>query len=128
MQCVNAALALACECASRLEQRGLLVVCGPDITVMKEDFFDCDYTHVFPTSVRRLGQMFHDAGLEVLESGLENALGANAALLRVAGFCGRLAYGLGVLHLLFREKAYVAKTTLYGSCYTIGRIGPVDGR
>ena len=119
------ALALMTQCVARLEDNGLLIVCGPDITVMREDFFDCDYTHAFPTSVRRLSQIFHDGGLEVLEGGLQNALGTNAALLRMAGFLGRLAYRLGVLHLLFREKADVAKTSSYGSCYAIGRKKPV---
>jgi hypothetical protein len=122
MRGTDEALALLCQCVGRLVPGGLLIVCSPDITVMRDDFFDCDYTHLFPTSVRRLEQIFHDAGLTVVASGLQNALGTNSILLRFIGNLMRLAYSLGLLQILFHNKAYIAKTSLYASCYAVGRL------
>ncbi len=115
------ALALIYECRRRLKPDGILVVCCPDITIMKEEFYDCDYTHAFPTSERRLRQMFHDAGLTIVEAGVRNFLFGSKWLLRVQAFFTRLAYSSGAL-LIFGNKAYVAKTTLYGFCYIVGRV------
>jgi SAM-dependent methyltransferase len=122
MRGVDEALALLCQCAERLVPGGLLIVCGPDVTVMKDDFFDCDYTHIFPTSVRRLTQILHDAGLTVVASGLQNALGTCPLLLRTVGACARLAYTSGLFGMLFGDRAYTAKTSLYASCYAVGRL------
>ena len=122
MRGVDEALTLVCQCVERLVPGGLLIVCGPDITVMKDDFFDCDYTHAFPTSARRLRQIFHDAGLTVLASGLQNALGTHPLLLKTVGNCARLAYASGLFGLLFGDRAYTAKTSLYASCYAVGTL------
>ena len=122
MRGVDEALTLLCQCAERLVPGGLLIVSGPDITVMKDEFFDCDYTHAFPTSVRRLTQIFHDAGLRVVASGLQNALGTFRPLLRTIGGCARLAHTLGLFRLLFGDRAYIAKTSLYASCYAVGTL------
>ena len=123
MKGVDEALALIHQCANRLSPKGILIVCCPDITVMKEDFFDCDYTHVFPTSERRLRQIFHDAGLKVVEAGLQNAFSTNSLLLKAMGVGARFAYSSGFFPLVFRNKAFLAKTSLYASCYTVGTLG-----
>jgi hypothetical protein len=126
MRGVDEALALVCQCVERLVPSGLLIVCGPDITVMKQDFFDCDYTHAFPTSARRLRQIFHDAGLTVLASGLQNAFGTQPLMLRAIGNCARFAYASGLFGSLFGEKAYTARTSLYASCYAVGKVDATD--
>ena len=122
MRETDEALALLCQCVERLTPGGLLIVCSPDITVMRDDFFDCDYTHSFPTSARRLEQIFHDAGLTVVDGGLQNALGTNSIFLRPVGNLARIAYSLGLLQIFFRNKAYTAKTSLYASCYAVGKL------
>jgi SAM-dependent methyltransferase len=119
---VEEALGLVRHCAKRLLPGGLLIIVCPDITVMKEDFFDCDYTHCFATSERRLGQLFHDGGFTVVASGLQNAFGTFPFLLRLIGICARFAYDLGIFRILFGEKAYTAKTSMYPSCYSVGRL------
>jgi SAM-dependent methyltransferase len=124
MRGVDEALALICQCTARLLPGGLLIISGPDITVMKEDFFDCDYTHAFPTSVRRLRQLVYDAGLTVIASGLQNAFGTYPLVLRTIASCARFAYAFGIFQMLFRHKAYTAKTSLYPSCYAVGRLDP----
>lgn len=121
MKGVDEALALIHQCVNRLSPKGVLIVCCPDITVMKEDFFDCDYTHVFPTSERRLRQIFHDAGLNVVEAGLQNAFSTNSLLLKIMSTGARLAYSSGFFPLVFRNKAFLAKTSLYASCYIVGQ-------
>jgi SAM-dependent methyltransferase len=126
MRGTDEALALLCQCVRRLAPGGLLIVCSPDITLMRDDFFDCDYTHLFPTSVRRLEHIFHDAGVTVVASGLQNALGTNSVVLKLIGNLARMAYSLGLLQIFFRDKAYTAKTSLYPSCYAVGRLDPAS--
>jgi hypothetical protein len=122
MQSVDAALSLVSQCASRLVPGGVVIVCGPDITVMKDDFFDCDYTHVFPTSGRRLRQLLHDGGFEVVDSGFEHFAGRHPAVVKTMALFARVAYSTGLLSLIFGDKAYNAKTALYAACYAVGSV------
>lgn len=48
---------------SVLAPGGKCVVLVPDITSWKQDFYDCDYTHSYPTSPSRLLQMVDDIGV-----------------------------------------------------------------
>jgi ubiquinone/menaquinone biosynthesis C-methylase UbiE len=45
---------------------GCVALTSPDILWYKNFFWDCDYSHSFPTSARRLHHMFLDQGLEVV--------------------------------------------------------------
>lgn len=44
---------------------GLIVTQTPNYLDMKEFFWDCDYTHATPFTIKRLTQMYADYGLEV---------------------------------------------------------------
>ncbi|MDW8146139.1 MAG: class I SAM-dependent methyltransferase [Roseiflexaceae bacterium] len=43
---------------------GLVVIIAPDYLALREDFWNCDYSHSFVTTRRRLRQMYHDAGAD----------------------------------------------------------------
>src|SRR4030095_3805315 len=45
---------------------GCIVVVSPDLLWVGKYFWDCDYSHNFPTSSRRLSQLFTDQGLEII--------------------------------------------------------------
>lgn len=49
-----------------LRPRGVLFILSPDYLDWKEDFFNCDFSHSNPTTVRRAGQMFQNAGFEIV--------------------------------------------------------------
>lgn len=50
------------ECRRVLKPDGQLITIAPDASRMGKFFWDCDYTHVFPVTGRRLSQLLTDAG------------------------------------------------------------------
>jgi SAM-dependent methyltransferase len=46
---------------------GCLVIVSPDFLWAGKYFWDCDYSHTFPTSARRLHQLLLDQGVEVVK-------------------------------------------------------------
>lgn len=59
------AFAMVSAAKERLEPGGRLVVIGPDVLSWRGEFWNCDWTHGFPTSLRRVEQLFGEAGLRV---------------------------------------------------------------
>jgi SAM-dependent methyltransferase len=47
-----------------LRPGGVFFILSPDYTDWEEDFFNCDFSHSNPTTVRRVVQMFRNAGFE----------------------------------------------------------------
>ncbi len=45
---------------------GYVLIVSPDVLWQREEFWDCDYSHNFATSARRLSQLFVDQGLKVV--------------------------------------------------------------
>jgi hypothetical protein len=64
---VEAATVVA-QIFERLAPGGALVVACPDYSRWGAHFFDCDYTHSYPLTRRRLSQLLRDQGFEVVES------------------------------------------------------------
>jgi SAM-dependent methyltransferase len=52
--------------ADRLRPGGCLVVISPDIASWKWNFWDVDWSHGYPTSLRRVRELLEDAGLEII--------------------------------------------------------------
>lgn len=57
---------LLAELARIVRIDGCIVIVAPDVLWAGRYFWDCDYTHNFATSSRRLSQMFVDQALEVV--------------------------------------------------------------
>ncbi|MDZ4719453.1 MAG: methyltransferase domain-containing protein [Roseiflexaceae bacterium] len=60
------ALALLHEMGRATKAGGLVVLVAPDYLELREDFWNCDYSHSFVTTRRRLRQIMRDAGLSVI--------------------------------------------------------------
>ena len=58
------------EASRALKPGGKFILIAPDYLRMKGYFWDCDYTHTFPISERRLAQLARDSGLKVANSKL----------------------------------------------------------
>lgn len=103
---------------------GLIVVTAPDLLWYGGYFYDCDYSHNFPTSARRLHQMFLDQGLEVvcLDYVFNHLTGWRGAL---AGHGARLIpYALpGALPTskLYNDRVYKSRLTFARGVFIIGR-------
>jgi SAM-dependent methyltransferase len=59
------ATALLNEFVRVVRPGGCVALTSPDILWYRNYFWDCDYSHGFPTSSRRLLQMFLDVGMQV---------------------------------------------------------------
>lgn len=50
-----------------LKPGGLLFILSPDLMDWREDFYNCDFSHSNPTTVRRALEMFQNEGLRAVE-------------------------------------------------------------
>ena len=66
MTSAPSAAALVSDICERLAPGGTLVVACPDYSRWGGYFYDCDYTHAYPVTRRRLAQLFRDQGMEVV--------------------------------------------------------------
>lgn len=107
------ALAFAAELGRVVTPGGLVALVAPDYLALGDDFWNCDYSHSFPTTRRRLRQLLRDAGLRVagddyLWGPLQGGAGALAGCTvgsRAAGAIARAIPGkLG-------ERLYKARLT-----------------
>jgi len=61
------AQALLSEMFRIVRTGGCIVIVSPDLLWVGKYFWDCDYSHNFPTSLRRLYYMFVDQGLKIVK-------------------------------------------------------------
>jgi SAM-dependent methyltransferase len=54
-----------------LSPNGLLLIISPDFLAHRSNFWDCDYTHSFVTTVQRLRQLLLDCDYEIRYTGYE---------------------------------------------------------
>lgn len=66
MTSAHDASTLVSEIREHLAPGGALVVACPDYSRWGKYFYDCDYTHAYPVTRRRLAQLLHDQGMEVV--------------------------------------------------------------
>lgn len=103
---------------------GLIGVNCPDLVAAGSLFWDTDYTHSFPTSMRRLTQMFSDQGLEIVDtafySGTVSGPLAHSLSWSAAHFPEYLV-SLVMEPLLPRERIYRARITFLRNVFIIGR-------
>ncbi len=57
---------LLTDCQRLLAPGGVVAMLFPDAMAMGRHFWNCDYTHCWPTTERRVAQALADAGFEVL--------------------------------------------------------------
>lgn len=74
---------------ARLSPGGHLVVIGPDVLSWRGEFWNCDWTHGFPTSLRRVQQLFGEAGFSIVAA-RHHAFFVDGALAEVAAALARL--------------------------------------
>lgn len=61
-----------------------VVIVGPDATTWKFEFFNVDFTHGYPTTLRNVAQLMQDVGLEVTYAN-HHRLASSNLLLRLLG-------------------------------------------
>lgn len=114
------ALDLIKDCKNHLNKNGLLMISVPDIRYFKEDFFACDYTHNFPLSIHSLKQIFIDFDFDIKYANVKNLIFEGPSLSKLIWSLTRIFYSLGIIKLIFKNKAYKIKNLGNASCIVIG--------
>jgi SAM-dependent methyltransferase len=119
-----AATAMLAEMARITRPGGVVILTAPDLLWYGNYFWDCDYSHNFPTSARRLQQMMLDQGLEValLEYVYNHITGPLGALAARAAWA--IPYGLPGAEPgspFYIDQIYKSRLTFARAVFIIGR-------
>ncbi len=103
---------------------GLVFINSPDYLAATRHFWDADYTHNFPVTMRRLNQMFRDQGLEIVNKGyFSGPISGGSATL--ASWSARCFPVEGISFLLgstsFTNRIHRAQMTFLRNVFMIGR-------
>jgi SAM-dependent methyltransferase len=94
MNDMREALQLAGQIREHLNPGGGLVVCSPDYLNLRVHFFNCDFSHNYVTTQRRLAQLLISAGYSGSRSAYVAGPFTGIAAIVVAGFAARLPFGV----------------------------------
>jgi SAM-dependent methyltransferase len=110
-----------------LSPHGLLFIVAPDFLMHGSNFWDCDYTHSFVTTIQRLRQLLLDCNFELCYSGYETLGIQNSFLTWLISVMTNLIFFTRLpqlISLLFKGSTDLSnkwKNVLLRSCVVIGR-------
>jgi len=107
------------SCRKKLKNKGLLIICSPEISFWKEDFFVGDYTHSNPTSLINVEQIMFDNGFKVLNKGYYTLWFHNTLICIIIAKISRVLYSMGLFSILFGKCSFKMKSVLLPSFYLI---------
>ncbi|MCJ7622941.1 MAG: class I SAM-dependent methyltransferase [Anaerolineaceae bacterium] len=105
-----------------LKKEGLLVIGSPDYLHLKEEFFNCDYSHNNVTTLNRTRQLFVDNGFEILRHTYTSSFifGFSATLVSylvsLGFFWVRGSSHLGIVNRLYKMKLSFLRSFLIVGC------------
>ncbi len=122
----NQARELLLAAGDRLEPRGRVVIVSPDIKSYKEEFWNTDWSHGYPTGLKRVGQLLNETGFEVEYATLLTAGFTNPLLVALCDFFFRwLPVGLldAAAQRLTGRTLFFSFMTIFGwrQVFLIGR-------
>lgn len=121
MSGIDAARALAAEARRVLRPGGVFFVVVPDYLKERGFFWDIDYTHNFITTERRVRQLMHDGGFDVVEmvrsiglaTGLQRDILAGASMLANIPGLDPLSRYTGTEELLYKIRKNLFETLAF---------------
>jgi len=87
------ALQLTGQIRDVLKPEGRLVICSPDYLNLRHNFFNCDFSHNYVTTRRRLRQLLLSAGFENIKSCYLSGPLTGFICFIVSALVGRLPFG-----------------------------------
>ena len=94
MNSMQDALQLAGQIRDVLKPKGKLVICSPDYLNLRHNFFNCDFSHNYVTTRRRLRQLLLSAGFENIKSCYLSGPLTGLVCIIVSALFSRLPFGL----------------------------------
>ncbi|MGE5295244.1 MAG: class I SAM-dependent methyltransferase [Solirubrobacterales bacterium] len=117
MNSMKEALEVVRSVKAALDRQGKLVICCPDYLNMREQFFNCDFSHNYVTTQRRLSQLLTSAGFARMRSVYLAGPLSGAAAVVTAGIVARMPFGW--FHAWFPTNRLCAK--LYKAQLSLSR-------
>jgi phospholipid N-methyltransferase len=123
MNSMQDALQITAQIKDVLKPKGRLVICSPDYLNLRHNFFNCDFSHSYVTTQRRLEQLLANAGLACATSRFLAGPFSGIGCILVTALVSRLPFGL--LSALFSnsnilKKLYKLQLTLSRKVLVIG--------
>jgi len=87
------ALQLTGQIREALKPKGRFVICSPDYLNLRHNFFNCDFSHGYVTTRRRLTQLLLSAGFENIKSCYLSGPLRGFACFLISALAGRLPFG-----------------------------------
>jgi len=117
------ALQISRQIREVLKPRGKLIISSPDYLNWRLNFFNCDFSHNYVTTRRRLRQLLLDTGYENIKSFYLSGPLSGFLCLLVTAFVSRLPFGL--LNAIFPDnkifyKLYKIQLTFLRKVLIIG--------
>jgi len=110
-----------------LSHNGLIFIVAPDFLAHGSNFWDCDYTHSFVTTIQRLRQLLLDCNFEICYTGYETLGIQNSFLTWLISVLTNLVFMMRLpqlISLLFKgsvDKSNKWKNVLLRSCVVVGQ-------
>lgn len=76
-----------------LNQNGKIIICSPDYLNLRHNFFNCDFSHNYVTTRRRLEQLLISAGFVNIKSFYLSGSVAGLLCFLISAFVARLPFG-----------------------------------
>ncbi len=94
MNSMQDALQISRQIREVLKPRGKFVICSPDYLNWRHNFFNCDFSHNYVTTRRRLKQLLVNAGFENIKSCYLSGPFTGFVCFLVSALVSRLPFGL----------------------------------
>ncbi len=93
MNGLEQALDTACQIRRVLNPGGKFLIHSPDYLSWRQQFFNCDFSHNYVTTRRRLDQLLVNAGYEGIRSDYMSGPFGGAAAVILSAFASRMPFG-----------------------------------
>jgi SAM-dependent methyltransferase len=107
MNSMQDALQIARQIRGVLKPKGKVVICSPDYLNLRHNFFNCDFSHNYVTTRRRLKQLLVSAGFNNIKSYYLSGPLTGVICFLVTALISLLPFGL--LNALFPENKVIHK-------------------
>jgi len=123
MNSMQDALQISRQISRILKPKGRLVICSPDYLNLRHNFFNCDFSHNYVTTRRRLKQLLVSAGFENIKSCYLSGPMSGFLCFLVTALISHLPFGLlnawfpdnKVFHKLYKiQLTFLRKVLILG--------------
>jgi hypothetical protein len=120
MNSMQDALQITQQIRGVLKPKGKFVICSPDYLNYRHNFFNCDFSHSYVTTRRRLNQLLISGGFNNIKSCYLSGPMSGAAGMLVSAIVSRMPFGFlngvfpnsKIFHKLYKMQLTLSRKVL----------------